>query len=78
MFICLFIFILLYVKSNIAAVGPAEKRQMTMVNDAFACLRKKASEGEVAPEIQQKVLQLAGDILQRNFVSASAIQAVSV
>ena len=78
MYVYLLIYIYICVKLNIAAVGPAEKRQMTMVNDAFACLRKKASEGEVAPEIQQKVLQLAGDILQRNFVSASAIQAVSI
>lgn len=59
------------------AAAPAERRQMVMVNDAFSCLRKRASEGEVSPEVLNKVHQIANDLVARNFHSASTIQAVS-
>ena len=65
------------ITSVTAAANAAEKRQMAMVNDAFNLLRKRASEGGVAPDILQKVHQFANDIATRNFTSASAIQAVS-
>jgi hypothetical protein len=55
---------------------PAERRQLAMVNEALACLRKKARAGEVSTEVLLKVHQLAMDMASRNFLGASAIQAV--
>ena len=51
---------------------------MAMVNEAYQHLCKQASKGEVASEVLQKVGQLAADVSNRNFPSASAIQAVRV
>ena len=59
-----------------AAASPTERRQMGMVTEALNCLQKKGREGEIAPDVLQKVYQLAVDLSNRNFAGASAVQAV--
>ena len=63
--------------SILAAAGPAEKRQMAMVSEAYNHLVKKATSGEVSDDVLGKIGMLANDISVRNFASASAIQTVS-
>ena len=63
---------------HVAAASPTERRQMGMVTEALNCLQKKGREGEIAPDVLQKVYQLAVDLSNRNFAGASAVQAVWV
>jgi protein transport protein SEC31 len=59
-----------------AACGPAEKRQMGMVSEAYNHLCRKVSLGEVGEDILAKVEQLTNDVVNRNFPSANAVQTV--
>jgi len=52
-----------------------EKKQVAEVNKAIADLFQKLNSGQVAPEITHELNQIVNALTQRNFPTASAIQA---
>ena len=57
-------------------VVPAEKRQLDMVNTAYANLHEKAAANQLGAEVTSKLAKFVEYMVARNYAGATAIQTV--
>lgn len=61
----------------VSNLTPAEKKQITMLRQAYSHLNDKLKVGEVSIDILQKLAALTDHLCNRNYAAASVIQTVS-
>ena len=57
-------------------VVPAEKRQLDMVNMAYANLHEKAAANQLSAEVLLKLSKFVECMVARNYAGATAVQTV--